>query len=82
MASRREGEGQHRGRGFFEKGYGWDFAGGLVVKTQHFPSRGVGFISRRGTKPVHPKGNQPFIFIGRTDAEAEAPVFWPPDVQS
>ena len=33
-------------------------------------------------KPVHPKGNQPWIFIGRTDAEAEAPILWPPDVKS
>ena len=33
-------------------------------------------------KPVNPKGNQPWIFIGRTDAEAEAPVLWPPDTQS
>ena len=32
--------------------------------------------------PVHPKGNQSWIFIGRTDAEAEAPVFWPPDANS
>ena len=31
---------------------------------------------------VNPKGNQPRIFIGRTDAEAEAPIFWPPDVKS
>ena len=30
-------------------------------------------------KPVNPKGNQPWIFIGRTDAEAEAPTLWPPD---
>ena len=30
-------------------------------------------------KPVNPKGNQPWIFIGRTDAEAEAPLLWPPD---
>ena len=29
--------------------------------------------------PVHPKGNPPSIFIGRTDAEAEAPILWPPD---
>ena len=32
-------------------------------------------------KPVHPKGNQPWIFIERTDAEAEAPILWP-DVKS
>ena len=31
---------------------------------------------------VHPKGDQSWIFIGRTDAEAEAPVLWPPDVKS
>ena len=29
-------------------------------------------------KPVHPKGNKPWIFIGRTDAEAETPILWPP----
>ena len=35
-------------------------------------------------KPVHPKGNQPRIFIGRTDAEAEteASILWPPDTKS
>ena len=33
-------------------------------------------------KPVNPKGNQPWIFIGRTDAEAEAQILWPPDVKS
>ena len=32
-------------------------------------------------KPVNPKGNQPWIFIRRTDAEADAPVIWPPDVK-
>ena len=33
-------------------------------------------------KPVNPKGNQPWILIGRTDAESEAPIFWPADVKS
>ena len=33
-------------------------------------------------QPVHPKGDQSWIFIGRTDAEAETPIFWPPDVKS
>ena len=32
-------------------------------------------------KPVHSKGNQSWIFIGRTDAEAEAPIVWPPDAK-
>ena len=30
-------------------------------------------------KPVHPKGNQSLIFIGRTEAEVETPILWPPD---
>ena len=33
-------------------------------------------------QPVHPKGNQSRIFIGGTDAEAEAPNLWPPDAKS
>ena len=33
-------------------------------------------------QPVHPKGNQSWIFIGRTDAEAETPILWPPDVKN
>ena len=36
----------------------------------------------REIQPVHPKGNQSWIFIGRTDAEAETPILWPPDVKS
>ena len=31
---------------------------------------------------VHPKGDQSWVFIGRTDAEAETPILWPPDVKS
>ena len=33
-------------------------------------------------KPANPKGNQPWIFIGRTDAKAEATTFWTPDVKT
>ena len=33
-------------------------------------------------QPVHPKGNQSWIFIGRTDAEAEAPILWSPDAKN
>ena len=33
-------------------------------------------------KPVNPKGDQSRIFTGRTDAEAETPILWPPDVKS
>ena len=31
---------------------------------------------------VHPKGDQSWVFIGRTDAEAETPIFWPPEAKS
>ena len=33
-------------------------------------------------QPVHPKGDQYWVFIERTDAEVEAPILWPPDVNS
>ena len=33
-------------------------------------------------QPVHSKGDQSYVFIGRTDAEAETPILWPPDVKS
>ena len=36
----------------------------------------------KGIKPVNPKGNQSWIFIGRSDAEAEIPTLWPPDAKS
>ena len=33
-------------------------------------------------QPVHPKGNQSWVFIGRTDAEAVTPILWPPDAEN
>ena len=33
-------------------------------------------------QPVHPKGDQSWVFIGRTDVEAETPLLWPPDAKS
>ena len=33
-------------------------------------------------QPVHPKGDQSWVFTGRTDVEAETPILWPPDVKS
>ena len=33
-------------------------------------------------QPVHPKGDQSWVFIGRTDAEAETPILWPPDAKN
>ena len=32
-------------------------------------------------QPIHPKGDQSWVFIGRTDVEAETPILWPPDVR-
>ena len=36
-------------------------------------------LGLQGDPTIHPKGNQSWIFIGRTDAEAETPILWPPD---
>ena len=36
----------------------------------------------REIQPVHPKGDQSWVFIGRTDVEAETPILWPPDGKS
>ena len=44
--------------------------------------RFIYFIIYKEIKSVNPKENQPWIFIGRTDAEAEAPIFWPPFMMS
>ena len=33
-------------------------------------------------QPVHPKGDQSWVFIGRTDVEAETPILWPPDAKT
>ena len=48
----------------------------LLVKIVESP------LDCKEIKPVNPKGNQPRIFIGRTDAEAEALILWPPDAKS
>ena len=39
-------------------------------------------LNSKEVKPVNPKGNQPWIFIGSTDAEAEAPILWPPETKN
>ena len=51
----------------------WCFWTMVLEKTLESP------MDCKEIKLVHPKGNQPWIFIGRADAEAEAPVLWPPD---
>ena len=39
-------------------------------------------LDSKAIKLVNPKGNQPWIFIGKTDTEAEAPILWSPDLKS
>ena len=48
----------------------------VVLKTLESP------LDCKEIQPVHPKGNQSWIFIGRTEAEAETSILWPPDVKS
>ena len=54
----------------------WCFWNVILEKTLESP------LDCKKIKPVNPKGNQPLIFIGRTDAEAETSIFWPPDVKN
>ena len=54
----------------------WCFWTVVLEKTLENP------LDCKEIKPVNPKGNQSWIFIGRTDAEAEAPLLWPPDVMN
>ena len=39
-------------------------------------------LESKEIQPVHPKGSQSWMFIGRTEAEAETPILWPPDAKS
>ena len=56
----------------------------LSIEEQMLLNCGVGEDSWEslGLQPVHPKGGQSWVLIGRTDAEAEAPVLWPPDAKN
>ena len=48
----------------------------VVLKTLESP------LDCKEIQPVYPKGNQSWIFTGRTDAKAETPILWPPDVKN
>ena len=54
----------------------WRFWTVVLEKTFESP------LYSKEVQPVHPKGNESWIFIGRTDAEAEGPILWPPDGKS
>ena len=63
----------------YKEGWGpknWCFWTVVLEKTLE------GSLDCKGIQSVHPKGNQSWIFIGRTGAETEAPIFWPPDVKN
>ena len=54
----------------------WGFLAVVLKKTLESS------VDWKETQSVHPKGNQAWIFIGRTDAEAETPILWPPDAKN
>ena len=54
----------------------WCFQTVVLERTLENP------LDSKEIKLVNPKGNQPWIFIERTDAEADAPFLWPPDAES
>ena len=54
----------------------WCFWTVVLEKTLESP------LDCKEIQPVHPKGDQSWVFIGRTDAETETPILWPPDVKS
>ena len=54
----------------------WCFWTVVLEKTLESP------LDSKVIQPVHPKGNQSWIFFERTDAKAETPIFWPPDVKN
>ena len=54
----------------------WCFWTVVLEKTHECP------LDCKEIQPVHPKGDQSWVFIGRTDVEAETPILWPPDVKS
>ena len=54
----------------------WWFWTVVLEKTLESP------LDFKGIQPVHPKGDQSWVFIGKTGAEAEIPILWPPDAKS
>ena len=54
----------------------WSFWTVVLEKTFESP------LDCKEIQPVHPKGNQSWVFIGRTDVEAEITILWPPDAES
>ena len=69
----------HLGKAICEESWvlkNWCFWTMMLEKTLESP------LDSKEIQPVHPKGDQSWVFIGRTDAEAETPVLWPPHAKS
>ena len=80
-------------KGLYSLGYGFSRCESTVHKEGRAPKNWYFWTvvlektlespwDNKDIKPVNLKGNQPWIFIGRTDTEAEAPILWPPDGKS
>ena len=61
---------------FFFFFFNWCLLTVVLEKTIESP------LNCKKIQPVHPKGDQSWVFIGRTDAEAETPILWPPDTKN
>ena len=75
----------------FSSGHVWmwelDYKQGWALKNWCFWTMALektleSLLDSKEIQPVHPKGNQFWVFIGRTDVEAEPPILWPPDVKN
>ena len=57
----------------------YGFESWTIKKAEHYR---IDTFELKEIQPVHPKGDQSWVFIGRTDVEAETPVLWPPDAKN
>ena len=76
---------------WFSSGHVWmwelDYKEGWALKnwcfwTEVLKKTVVSRLDYKDIQPVHPKGNQSWVFIGRNDVEAETPILWPPDAKN
>ena len=80
----------HQGYGFSVVMHGcesWDYKESWAPKNWYFWTVMLektleSLLDCKEIQPVHPKGDQSWVFIGRTDVEAETPILWPPDAKS
>ena len=63
-------------------GHDWSDLAAVAAATVLLEKTLESSLDSKEIKPVNPKGNQPWIFVGRTNAEAEAPILWPPGAKN